>query len=210
MGRSWTGVAVTDNVLRIDIRKMVRSKSITKGYHKSGTLSWTSGSGNKNSVQYETYYIDDIRYMTLFYTETNRHTGNKVRHEERIVIDAIPSNLGKGEVLYFLCPQTNERCRILYLAYGSNIFKSRKAYSQRIYYPIQISSKKFMFFKRCFSVEDHLEELYKLRNTNYYRGRLTRRRKRINKLERKQQEAEYMNLTTGLTALMGLSPMDAR
>jgi len=211
MGRYSTGVAVTDNILRIDIRQLVRIGTIVKGYSKSGTLSWTKGSGEKSSVHYESYYIGDIRCLNLSYTHTDYYTGQKVHHEERIVLDAIPSNLGegKGEVLYFLCPESWNRCRILYYAYGSNVFKCRKAYRQRIYYPQQISSKNLRFLKRVFAVEDRLEELYKLRETNYYRGRLTRRRKRINRLIQKQQEAEYMSLTTGLTAIMGFSPMEA-
>jgi len=47
------------------------------------------------------------------------------------------------------------------------------------------------FLKRVFAVEDRLEELYKLRDTNYYRGRLTRRRIRIDQLIEKQKFQNY-------------------
>lgn len=211
MGRYWTGVAVTDNILRIDIRELVRMRAIVKGNSISGTLSWTKGSGEKSSVHYESYYVGDIRYLNLSYTHTDYYTGQKVDHEERIVLDAIPSNLGegKGEVLYFLCPESWNRCRVLYYAYGSTVFKCRKAYRQRIYYPQQLSSKLMRSYKKVFKAEDHLEQLYKLRDTNYYKGKLTRRRKRINRLIQKQQEAEYLCLTTGLSQILGFSPMEA-
>ena len=211
MGRYSQGAVVTDNLCKIDIRYLVRNGAIAKGQNRSGSLYWSKRSGEgRDSVNFETYYMGNIRYLNLNYVTTDRNTGKKTNHDERIVIDAVPSNLGegRGEILYFRCPETYELCRILYIAYGSTIFKSRKAYRLRIYYPQQISSKNLRFLKRVFAIEDRLDELYKLRNTNYYRGKITHRRKRINRLIKKQEKAEYMSLTTGLTALMGFSPLE--
>jgi len=43
---------------------------------------------------------------------------------------AIPSNLGKGEVWYFVCPCTRKKCRILYLWGNSTVFAHRSAYPE--------------------------------------------------------------------------------
>ncbi|WP_132051837.1 hypothetical protein [Pseudocnuella soli] len=49
-----------------------------------------------------------------------------------IHLQAIKSNLGKGFVYFFICPQTGKNCRKLYLHEGH--FKSRKGIGVLLYY----------------------------------------------------------------------------
>lgn len=163
MGRVSTGAYITKGTVRIELSHLLREGYIRKGCHITGFLSWTNGS----SINIESKYTKDEQYLRLIYTITDR--GESIYSlDYKISLHIKPSNLGVGEVLYFVCPQSKKLCRVLYRAYGSHIWKSRKSYSKRIYYPLQISSKLSKYNDRYFEVEIELEKLYKKKGLKIY------------------------------------------
>ena len=92
----------------------------------------------------------------------------------------------KGNIYYFICPISGKRCKILYMGYGSNYFKCRKAYQNRIYYPCQLSSRLNLHNDIYWRVERQLENLYPKHPKTHYKGNLTRPQKRIKTLEEKR------------------------
>ena len=184
MGRWSTGVFTTDSAIRLELSYLIKHNFIEKGERISGSLSWTDGS----SVRYYSDYSSNSPYIILGYTVTIKSSGEKYDYDYKIYLETIPSNLGKGEVLYFICPQSGRRSRILYRCYGSHTWKSREAYQNRIYYQTQLDPKSVRPFKHLFN-DRKIEELYKKKRKSHYRGKPTRIMKKIDELERKSHVA---------------------
>ncbi len=124
------------------------------------------------------------RYVDLKY-QANDDSGII---ECRVDIAAVKSNLPNGgNCLFFLCPKTGTRCRTLYLCDETNLFVSREAFVNRLYYPLQIVSKTFRLDMR-FDVNDDklLEAFFKLKR-NTYLGKKTRINEAISKMMNKRR-----------------------
>lgn len=191
MGRDRTGAETTAGVKRIELSYLLRAGYLRKWEIAPITLSWSDNWGNSGgSIGIEPHYTDEDAYIKLKYTITHRDTGEKQEFDYNIDLEERPSNLGRGSVLYFVCPETYKLCRILYQAYGSNIFKSRGAYNNRIYYPLQVSSKLGIYNDKYWELEKKLNKLQEGRASYQYKGRPTKKRIRINRLIDKQTEAD--------------------
>ena len=94
-----------------------------------------------------------------------------------------PSNLGKGELLYFVCPVSGKRCRTLFLAYGSETFKARAAYQNRIYYNSQWQSKYDYWLTRYWDYQEEVEAFREKPKKMHYQGKPTRIMKRLEEME---------------------------
>ena len=107
----------------------------------------------------------------------------------KVSLVSIPSNLGKGVIWYFRCPQTNKRCRKLYSIGG--YFFHREAFNGCMY-DSQTRSKKWRLMEKvfgsCFDIDNHYEEIYSKHFKTHYNGKPTKRylklMRQINKAER--------------------------
>ena len=92
----------------------------------------------------------------------------------------MPSNLGKGIIWYFLCPETSKRCRKLYLIGG--YFLHREAFKSCMY-ESQTQSKKYRELEKTlgayFRTDDLYNELYKKHFKKSYAGKPTKKYLRI-------------------------------
>lgn len=183
MGRWGTGAFTTGEALRIELSYLLRQGFVRKGHEVSGMLSWT----NWDSIGIASTYNNDKKQIRLNYTLTFRNTGEKESCGQVIQLTTIPSNLGRGEIVYFVCPITGRRARILYKCYGSKIWKSRGAYRNRIYYPSQQCSKHDYHNTRYWALEKELDKCQAISKKKHYQGKETRIRRRI-KLLREQKE----------------------
>jgi len=104
----------------------------------------------------------------------------------------VPSNLGKSEIMYFICPVSHKRCRILYKGYNSPVWKCREAYQNRIYYRGQLSSKKGKYNDRYWELEKQIDDLLTQRKTYTYKGKLTKRAERIESLKLQKSRMDEM------------------
>jgi hypothetical protein len=190
MGRRSTGSMTINGVPKIELGWLLHNGYIKKGQNIFGSLRWT----NDNSIRIETNYTDE-KYIRLIYTNTNICTNEKTEHDYKIYFHEVPSNLGKGNVLYFICPSDGHYCRVLYKCYGSLIWKSRLAYQSRIYYSSQVSSKLSYYNDRFWSVDHQLEDLYKKPIKTHYRGKKTRLQQRIERMENLQNYYDEMRWT---------------
>ena len=110
----------------------------------------------------------------------------------KIFIGKVKSNLGKGYNLYFYCPESAKRCKVLYLCYGAERFKCRQAYNNRLYYYEQTNSKESRLNGRYFNLDKTINELYKKRDTTTYKGKPTKRHLRLLKLLDKRAEVDKL------------------
>lgn len=174
MGRNSTGVLTTGECKRIEIKSLIKSGYLRKGYLAIAQYCWSDGSTIALTVDMSS----GNSFIRLQYTITS-NDGTKKAYDYKIDIVGVPSNLGKGEVLYFRCPVSHNLCRILYKAYGCPIWKSREAYNNRIYYSGQLSSKKDRYNDRYWVLEKQLEAERGKRKTYTYKGVTTRRANRV-------------------------------
>lgn len=190
MGRDRTGIT-TKEVLRIELTQLLKSGFVKKGSIQLSSFEWTNGS----SIGIESKYTDEEQFIRLFYTSTDWQ-GEKTEYDYKIQLSFVPSNLGKGEVPYFVCPVSGERCRILYKAYGSPIWKSRGAYNRTIFYASQTSSKLSKMNDKYWKLEKEIKAIYKdTRYQTHYKGKPTRRYKRYLRLLEEQEKADYLRWT---------------
>lgn len=188
MGRNRSSIT-TKEVKRIDLGYLLRNKFIEKGKTKFFTLSWT----NDNNISVFSKYTKEEQFIKLSYTNSDYWTNEKTEHDYKIQIALVPSNLGKGYVPYLVCPVSGLRCRILYKAYGSEIWKARKAYKKTIFYESQTSSKYSRYNDEYWRLE---KEIKRLRNQKrwqtHYKRKETRRYKRYKRLLQRQREADHL------------------
>ncbi len=185
MGRNSTGAVTTGAALRIELSYLLKAGIIKKGCKIQTDITWTSGA----IIKIEANYHNQARYnIRLIYRTTDRE-GNKTDHDYKIYLDEVLSNLGKGYVLYFLCPVSGDRCRVLYMCYGSDIFKARASYQNRIYYSCQVSSKYGYPNDRYHSLEKQIESLRKSKRKQLtYKGQPTRFALRLKRLKHEKDK----------------------
>lgn len=171
-GRGNSNSLTMGETCRLNIDAMIKSKVIRKGHVISYISSWTNGA--KISVQ--TRYLTDEIEINLKYSHNDKPM------DYTIYVSKVKSNLGFGYNHFFICPQTGNNCKTLICAYGSDVFKSRKAYNNRIYYKNQLASKLNRNNTRYFNLDAKINSLNDLRNTKLYRGKPTKRHLRLCKL----------------------------
>lgn len=193
MGRSSTGAWTTAQALQLELKNL---KPLLKpGRVIRATI--TYGSGASMGIEAN---LDGMQ-LRLFYTQTDRE-GVKKRLDYIVRLTSLPSNLGKGEVLYMLCPVSGKPCRILYSAYSSEYFKAREAYQNRLYYSSQLSSKLDKANDDYWRLQRRLEAGDGKRRAWNYAGKPTKRylmlrakRERLMELDKERFKPCYMPLS---------------
>ncbi|HEX2786619.1 MAG TPA: hypothetical protein VHP32_01850 [Ignavibacteria bacterium] len=188
MPNTSKGIATAEGSLKLNINKMFKDGCFQSGINY-GNVSWTNGS----SIGYNTCFKETEKYIRLNYTITDYY-GNKIKKDYSINLCGLDSNLGKGIVYYFVCPVTYRLCRILYKAYGSEIFKSRFAYRNRIYYNCQTVSKRDYALQRYFDLKARFDKLVENNIRENYKGKKTRSLKRLENLKNKVEYFDYKRM----------------
>jgi len=169
-----------------ELRSFTLSDLKKLGYLKkdtfvSGTMNWINRYDEiTSSISLAVNNSEYNNYLELSYTCNDEVLKYKVN------IIKLPSNLGKGKVLYFICPFTNKRCRKLHLINGK--FMHRSALINPLYSK-QIESKRWREWNKTFGTALELEILYeKLYSKNfkkYYDGKPTKKFQKLsNQIEK--------------------------
>jgi hypothetical protein len=187
MGRHTTGIATAEGSRRLDLSYFLKKGFFKPNSEFIGTLSWSNG-GN---IRIEACINGEDRYLRLKYT-CSTYSQEETDYDYKIFLTSIPSNLGRGEVWYFVCPVTGERARKLYSCYNSCIWKSRAAYRNRIYYNSQLSSKLDYYNDKYWHCYKVMEKLQKMQKRKFYKGKKTRLSNRIDYLEAKIERYDYL------------------
>ena len=132
MGRYGNYPTTVEDCKTISISKLKEWNYLTTG-ERSGVINWSRNGQETGRISIEVVFNQYVKYIMLDY-QTN---GKPIRY--KVNIESIKSNLGKGEILYFVCPETNKLCRKLYL--NSGYFLHRTAFKDLIYSK-QVESKK--------------------------------------------------------------------
>lgn len=175
-----------DEVLQISITKLKEWGYLDPEQIKGGTLNWSSNGNKTGSISIRVNTHSEQPYIELDY---------KYRDEPRnykVSLVSMPSNLGKGLIWYFLCPETNKRCRKLYSIGG--YFLHREAFNGCMY-ESQTQSKKYRQLDKTFGVhfkaDDLYSELYKKNFKKTYAGKPSKKYLRIMEQIQKAESISY-------------------
>ncbi len=159
-----------NEVLQLSISNLKEWEYLNPEQIKNGTLTWSRNGNKIGSISIKVNTHSEQPYIELDY---------KYRDEPRnykVSLVSMPSNLGKGLIWYFLCPETNKRCRKLYSIGG--YFLHREAFNGCMY-ETQTHSKKWRQIEKIygnyFDSEKYYKELYSKHFRKYYKGKPTKR-----------------------------------
>ena len=137
---------------------------------KNGVITWSRQGQKTGSISISTNTSVEVSYLELDYKYQEESRNYKVN------IVQVPSNLGKGFINYFICPQTKKRCRKLYLVSG--YFLHRNAF-KGCYYEKQTYSKNNRntgkLYELYFGMETSFHQLYSKHFKKYYKGKPTKK-----------------------------------
>lgn len=186
MPRPHTFPTLYNEALQISISKLKEWEYLNPEQIKSGTITWSRNGNQTGSISIKVNTHSEQPYIELDY---------KYRDEPRnykVSLVSMPSNLGKGLIWYFLCPQTNKRCRKLYSIGG--YFLHREAFNGCMY-ETQTQSKKYRQLDKTlgayFKTDDLYSQLYQKHFKKTYAGKPTKRYLRIMEQIQKAESIPY-------------------
>lgn len=186
MPKPHTFPTLYNEALQIHISKLKGWGYLNPEQIKSGTLNWSRNGNPTGSISIQVNTQSEQPYIELDY---------KYRDEPRnykVYLTSTPSNLNRGEIWYFICPQTKKRCRKLYSIGG--YFLHREAFNGCMY-ETQTQSKKYRQLDKAlgaYFISDNLySELYKKNFKKSYAGKPTKKYLRIMEQIQKAESIPY-------------------
>jgi len=186
MPKPHTFPTLYNEALQIHISKLKGWGYLNPEQIKSGTVNWSRNGNPTGSISIQVNTKSEQPYIELDY---------KYRDEPRnykVYLTSTPSNLNKGEIWYFICPQTKKRCRTLYSIGG--YFLHREAFTGCMY-ETQTQSKKYRQLDKTlgayFEIDNLYSELYKKNFKKTYAGKPTKRYLRIMEQIQKAESILY-------------------
>ncbi len=174
MPKPHTFPTLYNEALQISISKLKEWKYLNPEQIKSGALTWSRNENKTGSISIKVNTHSEQPYIELDYKYRDELRNYKVR------LVSILSNLGKGLIWYFLCPQTNKRCRKLYSIGG--YFLHREAFNGCMY-ETQTQSKKYRQLDKTlgayFKTDDLYSQLYQKHFKKTYAGKPTKKYLRL-------------------------------
>jgi len=179
--------------LQLRISRLKEWGYLEQGQTMSGTITWSTNGNPTGSISIRTNTQSEQPYIELDYKFKNEPRNYKV------YLTSTPSNLNRGEIWYFNCPQTNKRCRKLYSIGG--FFFHREAFNGCMY-ESQTQSKKSRELDKTlgayFKSDSLYSELYKKHFKKSYAGKPTKRYLRIIEQIRQAESVPYHEIERAL------------
>lgn len=186
MQKPHTFPTLYNEALQISISKLKEWEYLNPEQIKSGTLTWSRNGNKTGSISIRVNTQSEQPYIELDYKYKDEPRNYKVS------LVSMPSNLGKGLIWYFLCPETNKRCRKLYSVGG--YFLHREAFNGCMY-ETQTQSKKYRQLDKTlgayFKTDDLYSQLYQKHFKKTYAGKPTKKYLRIMEQIQKAESIPY-------------------
>lgn len=176
MGRYGNYPTIVENCLIFKLKSLTeKNKTYLTSYGtQKGISSWSTNGEVHSTINLEVTYTEYEAYMILNYKFNGEPKRYKVNLKSKV------SNLGKGVIWFFVCPNTGKLCRKLYL--NSGYFLHRTNFKNMMYSK-QIESKKQRslgkIFQSCFIPDEVYNEINKKYFKTHYNGKLTKRYLRL-------------------------------
>ncbi|MFO0468779.1 MAG: hypothetical protein ACK5ZX_05685 [Bacteroidota bacterium] len=188
MGRKCNYPVLFEDLKKLRISEFRKWGYLKAGAKKNGVITWYRQGICTGSIS---VYVDTSTDTP--FTEF-QYSLNGTFFDTRIYFELQKSNLGRGEIWYFVCPYTGLKCRILYLYNGC--FVGRKAIRTG-FYEAQVFNKKFRQFNTEYSSYFNLEKYYEAVHSKHfkrtYKGKFTRKFRKLRALIIKGELLEENN-----------------
>lgn len=190
MGRYyWDKKNTVEDCRSVSISFLKKHGYLSEPCCKSGTITWTNSFGEKtSSIGVSVYTLYENKYVRFYYTITKRNTGEKIECDYKVQLTTTPCHFG-GVRYWFICPIINNgiscgrRVGVLYQPPGENYYGCRYCYNLSyesrneprlarpggIGYPIVVERK--------------FEELYHQIKRWTWRGKPTKKARKLKRLE---------------------------
>jgi hypothetical protein len=159
------------------------------------TLTWTRKlSGHTNSIGIAVNVLDESYYVKLNYTITARDSGEKTDYDYKIQLTTTPCHYG-GVRYWFICPLVRNglpcgrRVGTLFLSSGCKYFGCRHCYDLSYESRNECRLGRFGQMGYVLKADRQIEELREKIKRWTWRGRPTRKVKKLNALEQRAQRA---------------------
>ncbi len=186
MAKSPTFPTLYNDLKTVSISFLKNHGYLKPNQRQSGTITWSRNGNKTASISIKVNTNLESLYIELDYNYNDEPRNYKIK------LIPTPSNLNRGTIWYFICPQTNKRCRKLYLIGG--YFLHREAFSGCMY-ETQTQSKRSRYLDKkigaYFRTEQLFEQLYKKHFKKQYAGKPT---KKYLKLTQQIERAENMSI----------------
>ncbi len=186
MPKPHTFPTLYDDCLQLNISFLVKHGYLKPNQKQNCMMTWSRNGNKTGSISIRVNTQSEQPFIVLYYKYRDEPQNYKV------YLTSTPSNLNRGEIWYFLCPQTKKRCRKLYLING--YFLHREAFNGCMY-KIQIESKKSRYLDKTlgtyFRTEQLFEQLYKKHFKKQYAGKPTKKYLRIMEQIQKAESIPY-------------------
>lgn len=186
MPKPHTFPILYDEVRTIGISFLTKHGYLKPNQCQSGIITWSWGDYHKSSIWVTVNTRIEDPYLELDYKY------NETRMAYRVLLVSAASNLGKGVVWHFLCPNTGKRCRKLYLIGG--YFLHRLAFTGCMYSKQTMSKNGRLLDKlisTAFGSDDMYRQIHKKHFKMQYAGKPT---KRYLKLTQKIEQADTFDI----------------
>ena len=194
MGRYyWSKKDTVEDGTKLSIFKLKEFGLL--GGMSSNTLTWTrSLSGHKSSVGIFVNVLDEPYYAKVNYTITDRNSGEKTNYDYKIQLTTTPCRLG-GIRYWFICPLVKNgvpcgrRVGTLFLSSGGKYFGCRHCYDLSYESRNECRLGRFGQMGYALKADRQVEELREKIKRWTWRGRPTRKVRKLNALEQRAQRA---------------------
>lgn len=170
MPRCSTIPTLYDECKTISITFLRKHGYLEPAQYLSGQIYWSRNGQKIGSIGFNVNTIIKPAYFELDYRINEKPINYKIN------LVSIPSNIGKGAIWYFICPQTNKHCRKLYLI--GERFLHREAFQGCMYEKQTYSHKNrdlYKIYEQAFGDETAYEQIYKKHIKKRYNGKPTKR-----------------------------------
>jgi hypothetical protein len=166
---------------------------------RSGTVTWTNSCGEQTaSIGIWVSTLHGKNYARFQYTSTDRQTGEKISYDYKVQLVATPCHYG-GVRWWFVCPLNKNgiycgrRVAKLYLVPGSKYFGCRHCHE--LSYDSRNESRLVRWGQvgYCVKLERQIDELRERMPRWTYRGKPTRKARKLHVLEARMDECGNTN-----------------
>jgi hypothetical protein len=176
MPKPHTFPTLYDEVKTLSVSFLKKNGYLKPEQQQIGTVIWSINGNVTSTIGIAVNRLSDSTYLELNY----RCNGNPVNY--RVELVSVLSNLGKGEIWYFVCPFTRKRCRKLYLA--DTYFYHREAFRGCMYFRQTLSQRARVLDRQivtAFMSDKLYAQLHKKHFKKQYAGKPTKRYLKLTK-----------------------------
>ena len=186
MPKQYTFPSLYDECKTLSIAFLKQYGYLEPDSIKSGLVHWSRNGERYASIGIAVNTFAERPYLELDY----KCNGEPIKYKVYLV--SVSSNIGKGKVWYFVCPNTGKRCRKLYMI--NTYFLHRSAFRGAMYEQQTYSKnarQQIKVYRRYFETDIIYDQIYSKHFKKQYAGKPTKRYlKLLKKLKRAGEVSE--------------------